>query len=80
VTERFPAPPSKSGNLSLLTEGRKDLICTTTRTLEGATFPAYQSLRKLLEFQEKKTQNPKHRDTGIKILTKNNSRCINLNT
>jgi hypothetical protein len=67
VTERFPAPPSKSGNLSLLTEGRKDLICTTTRTLEGATFPAYQSLRKLLEFQEKKLKTPNTGTQGLKF-------------
>jgi hypothetical protein len=38
-------PPSKSGNSRPLTEGRKEAIDTTTRTLSGATYPAYSSLR-----------------------------------
>jgi hypothetical protein len=29
----------------LLTEERKELICTTTRTLQGVTYPAIPSLR-----------------------------------
>jgi hypothetical protein len=38
-------PPSKSRNSSPLAEGRKEIICTTMRTLQGKKFPAYPSLR-----------------------------------
>jgi hypothetical protein len=39
-------PPSKSRNSRTLAEERKEIFCTTTRTLQGVTFPAYPSLRK----------------------------------
>jgi hypothetical protein len=47
-------PPPKSGNSSPLAEGRKEEICTTTRTLKGVTFPADSSLRKTAGTPEKK--------------------------
>jgi hypothetical protein len=37
---RVPTSSSKSGNPSSFPEGRKEVICTTTRTLQGVTFPA----------------------------------------
>jgi hypothetical protein len=39
-----PVLPSKTGNSSPLTEERKKVISTTTRTLQGVTYPAYPSL------------------------------------
>jgi hypothetical protein len=74
-------PPPKSGNSSPLAEGRKEEICTTTRTLKGVTFPADSSLRKTAGTPEKKKNLiiPTTEALGIKTLIKNNSRCINLN-
>jgi hypothetical protein len=48
-------PQSKSRNSTLLAEGRKEVICNTTRTLQGVTFPAYLSLRKMVGVAGKKT-------------------------
>jgi hypothetical protein len=45
-SRRIPTPPSKSRNSSPLFKGRKEVISTTTRTLQGITYPAYPSLRK----------------------------------
>jgi hypothetical protein len=63
VTEGRPPPPSKSGNYNLLAEGRKEVICNTTRTLQGATYPAYPSLRNTAGASGEKTQNPNYRGT-----------------
>jgi hypothetical protein len=76
---RVPTPPSKSGNNNSLTEGRKEVICTTTRTLQGVTFPAYPFLRKTAGALGEKTQNLNTGAQGIKTLIQNNSSCINLN-
>jgi hypothetical protein len=51
-------PPSKSRNSSLLTEERKEVMSTTTRTMQGVTSPAYPSLKMLLEHQERKNRKP----------------------
>jgi hypothetical protein len=52
---REPMPPSKTGNSSPFTEGKEEVICITTRTLQGVTFPAYLSLRKMVGVAGKKT-------------------------
>jgi hypothetical protein len=76
---RAPAPSSKSGNSSLLTEGRKEVIHNITRILQGTTYPAYPSLRNTARAPgEKKIKTPKTGAQGSKTLTKNNFRCINL--
>jgi hypothetical protein len=78
---RAPAPPSKSGNSSPLTEEKKEVINTTTRTLQGVTYPAYPSLRNTAEAQgEKNLKTPTIGAQVIETQTKNNSRCIHLNT
>jgi hypothetical protein len=72
-------PPSKSRSSSLLTKGRKEVI--STRTLQGITFPAYPSLRNTSGAPgEKVFKTPTTGAQEIKIITKNNSRCVNLNT
>jgi hypothetical protein len=38
-------PSSKSRNPRPLTEGRKEAISPTAKTLQGVTYPAYPSLR-----------------------------------
>jgi hypothetical protein len=48
----------------LLTEERKEVICTTTRTLQGVTVLAYLSLRKAAGTPGEKVQNPNHK--GLK--------------
>jgi hypothetical protein len=58
---RAPEPTSKSGNFSPLTEGRKEVICNTTRTLQRETYTAYPSLRNTARDPGEKTQNPKYR-------------------
>jgi hypothetical protein len=81
---RATGPRSKSINYSHLSKGRKEVICNT-RTLWGVTFPAYHSLRNIAgaprekKKKQKNSKNPTTRAQGIKTLTKNNSRCINLN-
>jgi hypothetical protein len=73
-------PPFKSGNTSPLTEGRKDVVGTTTRTLQRVTYSAYPSSGTLLELQEE--TNLKTPTTGAQVIntiTKNNSRCVNIN-
>jgi hypothetical protein len=39
--QESPYTPSKSGNSSPLTEGRKEVLGTTTRTLKRVTYPVY---------------------------------------
>jgi hypothetical protein len=60
---RAPMPPcslSKSRNSCPLTEGRKEAIGTTTRTLQRVTYPEYHSLRNTAGAPGgKKTQNTK---------------------
>jgi hypothetical protein len=57
-------PQSKSRNSTLLAEGRKEVICNTTRTLQGVTFPAYLSLRKTARAPgEKNLKTPNYRGT-----------------
>jgi hypothetical protein len=57
-------PPSKSRNSRSLTEGRKEVIGTTTRTLEGVIYPRYPSLRNTAGAQgEKKLKNPNYKGT-----------------
>jgi hypothetical protein len=78
--QESPVPPPKSGNSSPLTEGRKEVICNTTRSLQWVTYPAYLSLRNTAGAPgEKNLKTPTTGVQGIKTLTKNNSRCINLN-
>jgi hypothetical protein len=50
--------PSKSRKSSPLIEVRKEVICTTARTLQGVTFPAYPSLRKTAGVPEEKNSKP----------------------
>jgi hypothetical protein len=45
TAEEPPTLPSKSWNSRTLTEGRKEAICNTTKTVQGATYPANLSLR-----------------------------------
>jgi hypothetical protein len=49
--------PPKSGKSSPLSEGRKEVICTTKRTLQGVTLPSYPSLRKTGEAPGEKNLN-----------------------
>jgi hypothetical protein len=57
-------PPSTTGTSSPLIEGRKEVIGTTTRTLQRITYPAYPSLRNTAGAPgEKKSQNPNYRGT-----------------
>jgi hypothetical protein len=44
--QESPCTPSKSRNSSPLAEERKEVVCDTTRILQGATYPAYPFLRK----------------------------------
>jgi hypothetical protein len=53
----------KSRNFSSLTDRRKEVICTKTRTLQGVTFPAYPSLRKTAGAPGERIQNPNYRNT-----------------
>jgi hypothetical protein len=56
--------PSQSRNSNSLTEEKKEVTGTTTRTLQGVTYPSYPSLRNIAEAPgEKKPQNPNYRDT-----------------
>jgi hypothetical protein len=41
-----------------LTEGRREVICNTIRTLQGAVYPAYPSLRNTAGAPGEKTQKP----------------------
>jgi hypothetical protein len=59
--KRVPTPPSKTRNSRSFTEGRKEVIFTATRTLQGVPFPEYPSLRKTAGIPGKKTQNPNYR-------------------
>jgi hypothetical protein len=74
-------PPLKNGNSSHLTEGRKEVINTTTRTQQEVTYPAYPSLRNTAGAPggKKKTQNTNYRGIRNKSHNQNNSRCVNLN-
>jgi hypothetical protein len=56
-------PPSKSRNSSPLTKGRKEVICTTTRILQGITFSSIPSIKKIAGAPGEKTQNLNYRDT-----------------
>jgi hypothetical protein len=55
--------PSRTGNSSLLTERRKEVIFNTTRTVQGATYPTYPSLRNTAGAPGEKTQNVNYRST-----------------
>jgi hypothetical protein len=82
---RILTPLSKSRKHNSLTEGRKAVIYTTTRTLSqcllGVRFLACLSLRKTAGTLGEKVQNPNHRAQGseTKTKTKTKSRCVNLN-
>jgi hypothetical protein len=55
--------------------GKKEVIYTTRRTLQGVTFPAYPSLRKTAGAPGEKTLKiPTIGAQEIKTLTQNNSR------
>jgi hypothetical protein len=43
--QESPCACIKEPELQPLAEGRKEVICTTKRTLQGVAFPAYPSLR-----------------------------------
>jgi hypothetical protein len=58
--------PSKYRNSRTLTKGRKEVICTKTRTLEEVTYPAYSSLKNTLRAQGEKSQNPNYSGTRLK--------------
>jgi hypothetical protein len=76
---RALAPPSKSKNSSPLAEEKKEVIGTTTRTLQGYNIQRTPLWGILWEHQERKNpQNPTPGAQGIKSLTQNNSRCMNL--
>jgi hypothetical protein len=51
-------PASKSRNYSSLAEGRKEVICTSVRTLQGVTFPVYTFLRKTAGAPGEKNSKP----------------------
>jgi hypothetical protein len=53
----------KQQELQPLSDRSKEVICTTTRTPKGVTFPAYPSLRYTAGAPGEKTQNPKYRGT-----------------
>jgi hypothetical protein len=57
-------PPTKSSNSNPLVEGR-EIIGSTTRCLQGATYLIYPSLRKIAGAPEEKT-NLKHQQQGNK--------------
>jgi hypothetical protein len=76
-------PPSNSRNSNTLTEGRKEAIDTTARTLQWGNISSiplskqhYWSSRP----KKKKTKNINYQAQEVKTITKNNSRCVNLNT
>jgi hypothetical protein len=77
--KRLSTPPSKSRKHSCLTEGIKEAFCTTTRTLQGVAFTGYPCLRKTAGTPGENTQNPTTGTQGIKTLTNNNIRCVNIN-
>jgi hypothetical protein len=56
-------PPSKSRNSSPLTEGRKEVISTTTRALQVVTYPAHPFLRNAARESGEKTQNTNYSGT-----------------
>jgi hypothetical protein len=65
--------------MSHLTKVRREVISTTTKTLQCVTHPAYSSLRNDAEAPREKTQNLNTGAQGIKTLTKTNCRCVSLN-
>jgi hypothetical protein len=69
-------PLCKSRNSSPFTEGRKEVIGTTTRILQMGNISSIS----LSEEKNKNLKTPTTGAQGIKPITKNNSRCINLNT
>jgi hypothetical protein len=63
VTAGEPLHPHQEQELQPLTEGRKEAMSTTTRSLQGVTYPAYPSLRNTAGAPgEKKTQNINYKD------------------
>jgi hypothetical protein len=72
-------PPSKSWISSHLTEGEKRGNPQHNKSPTRVTFPAYPTLRKTGGAPEEKLKTSTAGAQGIKTLTKNNSRCINLN-
>jgi hypothetical protein len=66
VTAGEPCTPSKSGNSSPLIEGRKEGIGTTTRTLQGVTYPAYPSLRNTAGAPGGRKKTPKLQNTNYR--------------
>jgi hypothetical protein len=77
--QESPHAPIKEWELHPLIEGRKKVICTTARTLQVVTLPIHPSLRNTARAPGEKPQNPTTGAQGIKTLTQNSSRCINLN-
>jgi hypothetical protein len=70
-------PRSNIGNSRSLTEGRNEVISTTTRMLHGVT-PL--SEKHYWSSRRKRTlKTPTAGVQVIKIITKNNSSCVNLN-
>jgi hypothetical protein len=61
-----PYPHQRARNPALFSEGRKEVIYPTKRTLQGVTFPAYSSLRKTAGPPQEKNQNPNYRGTSDK--------------
>jgi hypothetical protein len=74
-----PAPSSKSWNFSPLTEKRNNLQ-HNKNPARGNTFSIPLSEEYCWSSRRKKPKTTTTQAEGIKILTKNNSRCINLNT
>jgi hypothetical protein len=57
----------------------EEIICNTTRTMQGVTYPAYPFLKNIPGASGEKTQISYYRTQGTETLIKNNSRCINFN-
>jgi hypothetical protein len=61
LSRRVPASSSRIRNSRSLTEGRKEVICTTTRSLQGVMFLSF--LRKISGTPKEKNQKLDHRGT-----------------
>jgi hypothetical protein len=72
--------PSKSENSIPFTEGRKEVIYTTKKTLKEHNISRIPlSEENCWSSREKNLKTPTTGPQRIKTLTKNNSRCVNLN-
>jgi hypothetical protein len=63
-------PTSKSENSSPSFRVKKEVICNTTRTLEGETYPDYPSLKNIIGAPGKKLKTPTTRAQRIKTFPK----------